>query len=70
VEREALQGNGGGIETLVSRKSWIVHPFGFQFLSGSVAGESPTLAEYKLAANWDRVVPRKNVPVAFLVTNG
>ena len=70
VEREALQGNGGGIETLVSRKSWIVHPFGFEFTSASVAGESPTLAEFKAAGNWNRVVARKNVPVAFLITNG
>lgn len=70
IEREGLQGNGGGIETLISRKSWIVHPFGFQFTSSSVAGESPTLAEFQAAANWDRVVDRKNVPVAFLITNG
>lgn len=69
IEREALQGNGGGIETLVSRKSWIVHPFGYEF-TGTPAGESPTLAEFQAAASWNRVVERKNVPVAFLITNG
>lgn len=69
VEREASQGNGGGIETLWTRKTYILHPAGFQFKSGSVAGVSPTQAEYALAANWDRVVTRKNVPIAYLITN-
>lgn len=70
VEREAAQGEGGGIETLWTRKTWLLHPFGYQFTSGSVAGTSPTIAEYQAAANWDRVIDRKNVPLAFLITNG
>lgn len=75
VEREASQGNGGGIETLWSRKTWILHPFGFkQETSGSgstavPAGDSFSTAELELAATWDRVVERKNVPLAYLVTN-
>ena len=70
IQSEEDQGNGAGIETLWSRKTWLLHPFGFQFTSASVAGVSPSLAEYQAAANWDRVVERKNVPLAFLVTNG
>lgn len=70
LEREAAQGNGGGIETLWERKQWIIHPFGFQFTSNTVTGQSPTWANLRLAANWNRVVERKNVPLAFLVTNG
>lgn len=70
VFRQPQQGNGGGLEQLWERKSMIVQPFGHKFLSGSVAGQSPTLAELKLAANWDRVIERKNVPMAFLITNG
>ena len=70
IEREALQGNGGGIEIIVERKQWIIHPFGFQFKSTTVTGQSPTWANLVLATNWDRVVERKNVPIAFLVTNG
>ena len=70
IEREAAQGNGGGIETIWERKQWLLHPFGFQFLSATVSGQSPTNAELALAANWDRVVDRKNVPLAFLITNG
>lgn len=68
LEREASKGNGGGIETLWERKTWLLHPFGFDFLSGSVSGKSPTLAELRLAANWNRVVNRKNVPLAFLTS--
>ena len=70
IEREASQGNGAGIETLWERKEWLIHPFGFQFTSNTVTGQSPTWANLVLAANWDRVVERKNVPLAFLVTNG
>jgi len=70
VYRRPDEGNGGGIEQLWERKSWVIHPFGFQFTSASVAGLSPTLAELKLTANWSRVVVRKNVPVAYLITNG
>lgn len=70
VEREASQGNGSGVETLWERNTWLLHPFGFQFTSTAVAGESATNAELATASNWDRVVDRKNVPMAFLVTNG
>jgi hypothetical protein len=70
VEREALQGNAGGVETLVERKSWVIHPFGTQFLSATLTNGNATLAQLRLAANWDRVVERKNVPFAALITNG
>lgn len=69
IEREESQGDGGGIETLWSRKTWILHPFGFQ-QTGTPAGTSFTRAELAAATSWDRVVDRKNVPMAFLVTNG
>ena len=68
VEREAAQGNGGGIELLWTRKTWILHPFGFQAVA-TPAADSFTPAELAAAATWDRVVPRKNVPMAFLITN-
>jgi hypothetical protein len=68
IEREAAQGDGGGIETLWVRNTWLLHPFGFQ-QTGTPAGVSFTQAELALAAQWDRVLPRKNVPIAYLVTN-
>jgi len=70
VEREALQGNGAGVEVIIERKSWVIHPFGTQFLSATLTNGEATLAQLRLAANWDRVVARKNIPFAALVTNG
>lgn len=68
VEREEAQGQGAGIETLWTRKTWLLHPFGFQ-AAEAPAANSYTLAELALAATWDRVIERKNVPIAFLLTN-
>ena len=70
TDREPSAGNGGGEETIYSRRTDLIHPLGFQFTSASVAGESATLAELATAANWDRVMERKNINVAFLQTNG
>lgn len=82
VERKPSAGNGGGLEILWERKTWLVHPFGFSFTSNTVSGgnttnassqtlgRTATLANLRLAANWNRVVDRKNVPLAFLITNG
>lgn len=68
VEREAAQGNGGGIETLWVRNTWILHPFGFK-ATGTPAGESFTLAELAAATSFDRVLDRKLIPMSFLITN-
>jgi hypothetical protein len=68
IEREASQGNGAGVETLWTRKTWILHPFGFQ-TTGVPAAVSFSVAELGLATTWARVVERKNVPLAFLITN-
>lgn len=68
VEREAAQGDGGGIETLWVRNTWLLHPFGFQ-QTGTPAGVSFTNAELQAATSWSRVLDRKLIPMAFLVTN-
>lgn len=68
VEREAAQGNGGGIETLWVRNTWLLHPFGFQS-TGTPAGLSFTNAELAAATSFDRVLDRKLVPLAFMITN-
>lgn len=71
VDREPAQGNGGGVEILYNRKTLLMHPFGYAFNSASVAGVTPTLSELRLATNWTRVFDeRKQIPIAFLVTNG
>lgn len=66
----ASQGGGGGIETLWERKTWVIHPFGTKFTSTTVTGESPSWANLELAVNWDRVVDRKQIPLAFIISNG
>lgn len=68
VERQEAQGNGAGVETLWTRKTWILHPFGFQN-TGTPASFSFTPAELAVDATWSRVIERKNVPLGFLVTN-
>jgi hypothetical protein len=71
IERKPDTGNGGGQEILYSRRTDIIHPYGFEFTSSSVAGQSPTEAELATTANWDRVyAERKNIGMAFLQTNG
>ena len=70
MERAPATGNGGGQDIIYSRRSDIIHPLGFTFTSASVAGQSATQAELATAANWTRVWERKNVPIAFLQTNG
>ena len=68
VERQEAQGNGAGVETLWTRKTWILHPAGYQN-TGTPASFSFTPAELALDATWSRVVERKNVPLSFLITN-
>jgi len=68
IERAAAQGNGAGVETLWTRKTWILHPFGYQS-TGTPAAVSFSLAELAAATSWSRVVERKNVPLGFLITN-
>jgi hypothetical protein len=74
-EREASRANGGGVETLWSRKTWLLHPLGYSFTSAVITGNgSETIArsaswqDLANATNWNRVVERKHVPIAFLVT--
>jgi len=69
LDRTPAAGNGGGQETLFSRRSDLIHPLGFSFLSGSIAGQSATQAELLLAANWNRVWDRKHADIAYLQVN-
>jgi hypothetical protein len=72
VVRYPERANGGGIEVLWSRKDWVIHPFGYKWLETTVTGPgyTPTWADLKLATNWARVIERKLIPMAFIVTNG
>ena len=70
TDRAPSAGNGGGQDILYTRKTEIIHPNGFAF-TGSPAADSATEAELAAAASWNRVYAnRKNIPMAFLQTNG
>ena len=68
TKREALQGNGAGVEYIGERKTWVLHPFGFADV-GTPTGLSYTNAELSAGGIYSRVISRKNTPIAFLVTN-
>ena len=68
LERIPSQGDGGGQDVIYSRRSDIIHPYGFQS-TGSPAADSQTIAELEVAGAWARVRDRKNIGIAFLETN-
>lgn len=70
LEREEQAGNGGGQETIGERRTVILHPFGFEWVEAGAAltEYSPTNSDLALAAHWNRVVNRKQVPIAFLLS--
>lgn len=71
VYRRPDEGNGGGVEQIWERKSWIIHPFGYRWNEASLTNTfSPTWADLANSANWTRMLDRKLVPMAFLLTNG
>lgn len=71
VEEDESAGDGAGVETLWTRRQFAIHPYGVKWTDSVIAGEFPSNAELRLAANWDRVyVERKQIPMALLITNG
>lgn len=65
TDRDSLAGE----DILITRTHFLMHPRGIKFTSGSVAGQFPTNAELKSAANWDRVYERKNCRIAAIIHN-
>lgn len=75
-ERAPDRGNGGGAETLWSRRNFVIHPLGFSFLGTTITGTPTTTrpisanwADLALATNWERKFSRKQVPLAFVTSN-
>lgn len=75
-ERQAARGNGGGVDTLWSRRDVIMHPLGFSFTSTSITGNgtetrpaSAGWTDLANAANWERKLEREDVPLAFLLVD-
>lgn len=68
VENLPSAGNGGGQQILHTRLNMAVAPAGYRWTEAAVLAESPSLSELADPANWERVVERKAVPLAFLVS--
>jgi hypothetical protein len=74
-DREPARGNGGGAETLWTRRNFVLHPLGYSFLSTTITGTPGTTrpisanwADLALATNWERKFNRKQVPLAFITS--
>lgn len=74
-DREPARGNGGGAETLWTRRNFVLHPLGYSFLSTTITGTPGTTrpisanwADLGLATNWERKFDRKQVPLAFVTS--
>jgi hypothetical protein len=62
-------GMGGGITQLWTRHNLAIAPLGWSWTDGTLANDSPSLADLATASHWTRVsVSRKACPIAFLLT--
>jgi hypothetical protein len=74
-DRAPDRGNGGGTETLWTRRNFVIHPLGYSFLSAKITGTPDTSrpvsanwADLADATNWARKFNRKQVPLAFITS--
>lgn len=68
IDINELGGVGAGDETLITRRTYFMHPN--QFEATSTSASAPlTVARKKLAACWSRLGQRKNVKIAVLRHN-
>ncbi len=68
--RDEFAGNFSGQETVISRRRYILHPFGFTNKEAPTNGVSQANAELEVAGTWDRVISRKSIPLVAVRTNG
>jgi len=61
MERDAL--DGFGIDRLITRRAFAIHPVGFSAVESGFAGITPTDAELILTGAWDRVYNAENSPI-------
>ena len=62
-------GNGGSQDTLHTRVNLALHPLGYQWVENNLATQSPSIADVSSGVHWNRVVQRKAVPLAFLLSH-
>lgn len=80
TDRTPRAGHGGGTEELWTRRTWLQHPKGYKFTGAKLTGngtddngtvwKNASWADLRDATNWERVVDRKKVNLAFLLTRG
>ena len=68
--RDEFAGNFSGKETIISRRRYLVHPFGFSNIVAPTNGVSQANSELDNAATWNRVISRKAIPLVAVKTNG
>jgi hypothetical protein len=69
VHRQALAGNGGGQETLTTRRVYTIHPTGHAYIQSTIPKGGPSNANIAAAANWSRHYPeRKQIEFSVLRT--
>ena len=62
TETDRDKRKGSGIDYLINRKTYILHPRGIKFTNSSVTNsETPTRAELEKAANWEAVYEPKQI---------
>lgn len=54
--------DGFGVDEIITRRTFAIHPVGVASLEAGVAGITPTDAELILAAHWNRVFEKENMP--------
>lgn len=54
--------DGFGVDQLITRRAFGIHPVGFKAVEAGFAGATPTDAELILAAAWDRAFNAENCP--------
>jgi hypothetical protein len=59
TDRDSL----AGVDVLINRQHFILHPRGVKWTEDTVTGVSPSNAELETAANWTRVYENKNIRV-------
>lgn len=68
IDRKAQAGNGAGIEAIIERSTYALHPMGFSWAGTEGANTSPSIATLGTADVWTRTLARKQVPLAFIKT--
>lgn len=61
---------GAGVDILIMRKQFIIHPLGFSWVKSTNTAITPADADLYATTSWDRLYNVKNTGVVCLVTNG